>query len=194
MSSSRAAMTTATRNYRRDRTGIYARSSGRRATTSTSPPSISSRPIRTRTSRISRCSSTTTWWSTAPIASSTRMAGIYCPTLAVPAQQSDLPTDGRRDHRRRRHRRNDLQSSTRDLSLELEWNPGQGPLAVNGSFPARRNRTSDLDRLAVFREVNFPSSFDVRSDRGPAVGDLWPNPGRRHFEPRKVPVGRGDAA
>ena len=50
------------------------------------------------------------------------------------------------------------QSTTRDMSLEFEWNPGQGPLAIGGAFQHVKS-SSDLHRLAVFRDVAFPSTF-----------------------------------
>ena len=51
-------------------------------------------------------------------------------------------------------------SMTRDMSLEFGWNPGQGPLRIGGSYQHVKS-TSDLDRLAVFRDVPFPSTFSL---------------------------------
>ena len=73
-------------------------------------------------------------------------------------------------------------SQTRDLSLEFEWNPGQGPLAINGAFQHVKSK-SDLHRLAVFRDVPFPStfSFDLTGSLpavvlGPQPADAFSNP------------------
>lgn len=49
-------------------------------------------------------------------------------------------------------------SMTRDISAEFEWNPGQGPLKLSGSYQHVLS-TSKANRLAVFRDVAFPSSF-----------------------------------
>lgn len=49
-------------------------------------------------------------------------------------------------------------SMTRDMSLDFDWNPGQGPLSVSGAYQHIKS-TSDLHRLAVFRDVAFPSTF-----------------------------------
>jgi iron complex outermembrane receptor protein len=73
-------------------------------------------------------------------------------------------------------------SLTRDMSLEFEWNPGQGPLAIAGSFQHVKSK-SDLHRLAVFRDVNYPStfSFDLTGSLpavvlGPQPADAFSNP------------------
>ncbi|WP_423605610.1 TonB-dependent receptor [Sphingomonas sp. MS122] len=49
-------------------------------------------------------------------------------------------------------------SLTRDVSAEFKWQPGQGPFKLSGAYQNVLS-TSQLDRLAVFREVPFPSSF-----------------------------------
>jgi iron complex outermembrane recepter protein len=49
-------------------------------------------------------------------------------------------------------------SKTRDISLDVRWNPGQGPLKIGGAYQHVKS-SSVADRLAVFREVNFPSTF-----------------------------------
>jgi len=49
-------------------------------------------------------------------------------------------------------------SLTRDISGEFSWQPGQGPFKLSGSYQNVLS-TSQLDRLAVFRDVPFPSSF-----------------------------------
>jgi TonB-dependent receptor len=74
------------------------------------------------------------------------------------------------------------ESLTRDMSLEFDWNPGQGPLAIGGSYQHVKS-TSDLDRLAVFRDVPFPSTFslDLTGDLpevvlGPQPEDSFSNP------------------
>ena len=51
-------------------------------------------------------------------------------------------------------------SRTRDMSFEFEWNPGQGPLAIGGSYQHVKS-TSDQRRFSVFRDVNFPSTFSL---------------------------------
>jgi iron complex outermembrane receptor protein len=73
-------------------------------------------------------------------------------------------------------------SQTRDMSLAFEWNPGQGPLAIGGSFQHVKSK-SDLHRLAVFRDVPFPStfSFDLTGSLpsvvlGPQPADTFTNP------------------
>jgi iron complex outermembrane recepter protein len=73
-------------------------------------------------------------------------------------------------------------SLTRDMSLAFEWNPGQGPLAIAGSFQHVKSK-SDLHRLAVFRDVNYPStfSFDLTGSLpsvilGPQPADAFSNP------------------
>ena len=50
------------------------------------------------------------------------------------------------------------ESMTRDWSVDFDWNPGGGPLKIGGAYQHVKS-TSDLRRLAVFRDVNFPSSF-----------------------------------
>jgi TonB-dependent receptor len=52
------------------------------------------------------------------------------------------------------------ESMTRDMSFEFQWNPGQGPLAIGGSYQHVKS-SSDLHRLAVFRDVAFPSTFSL---------------------------------
>jgi len=52
------------------------------------------------------------------------------------------------------------ESMTRDLSLDFDWNPGGGPLKISGAYQHTKS-TSDLRRLAIFRDVNFPSSFSL---------------------------------
>jgi TonB-dependent receptor len=49
-------------------------------------------------------------------------------------------------------------SMTRDISAEFSWQPGQGPFKLSGSYQHVLS-TSQLDRLAVFRDVPFPSTF-----------------------------------
>lgn len=49
-------------------------------------------------------------------------------------------------------------SMTRDISAEFSWQPGQGPLKISGAYQNTLS-TSRLDRLAIFREVPFPSTF-----------------------------------
>jgi len=73
-------------------------------------------------------------------------------------------------------------SETRDMSLAFEWNPGQGPLAIAGSFQHVKSK-SDLHRLAVFRDVPFPTtfSFDLTGSLpavviGPQPADAFSNP------------------
>ena len=71
-------------------------------------------------------------------------------------------------------------SMTQDLSVEFEWNPGQGPLAIGGSVQHVKS-TSDARRLAVFREVDFPSTFGFDpSGKLPAV--TLPAVPEGHFE------------
>ncbi len=72
-------------------------------------------------------------------------------------------------------------STTRDLSLEFEWNPGQGPLAIGGSYQHVRS-TSDLRRLAVFREIDFPSSFGIDLGDGLPEVTLPALPAAGYFE------------
>ncbi|MEO6359475.1 MAG: TonB-dependent receptor, partial [Sphingomicrobium sp.] len=73
-------------------------------------------------------------------------------------------------------------SKTRDMSLKFDWNPGKGPLAIAGSFQ-RVKSTSDVHRLAVFREVPFPSTFAIDLTGslpavvlGPQPADTFSNP------------------
>ncbi|WP_162184711.1 TonB-dependent receptor [Sphingomonas hengshuiensis] len=47
---------------------------------------------------------------------------------------------------------------TRDISGEFSWQPNQGPFKLSGAFQNVLS-TSQADRLAVFRDVPFPSSF-----------------------------------
>ncbi|WP_343517685.1 TonB-dependent receptor [Sphingomonas sp.] len=49
-------------------------------------------------------------------------------------------------------------SLTRDISAEFSWQPGQGPFKLSGAYQNVLS-TSQADRLAIFREVPFPSSF-----------------------------------
>lgn len=49
-------------------------------------------------------------------------------------------------------------SMTRDISAEFSWQPGQGPLKISGAYQNTLS-TSRLDRLAIFRDVPFPSTF-----------------------------------
>lgn len=49
-------------------------------------------------------------------------------------------------------------SLTRDISAEFSWQPGQGPFKLSGAYQKVLS-TSKLDRLAIFRDVPFPSSF-----------------------------------
>lgn len=49
-------------------------------------------------------------------------------------------------------------SMTRDVSAEFSWQPGQGPFKLSGAYQNILS-TSQLDRLAIFRDVPFPSSF-----------------------------------
>lgn len=51
-------------------------------------------------------------------------------------------------------------SLTRDLSGEFSWQPGQGPFKLSGAYQHILS-TSQLDRLAIFRDVPFPSSFGL---------------------------------
>ncbi|WP_315760275.1 TonB-dependent receptor [Sphingomonas sp. Y38-1Y] len=51
-------------------------------------------------------------------------------------------------------------SLTRDISLQVEWRPGQGPFKVSAAYQNILS-TSTVDRLAIFREVGFPSSFGL---------------------------------
>ncbi|MCW3836477.1 TonB-dependent receptor [Sphingomonas canadensis] len=51
-------------------------------------------------------------------------------------------------------------SLTRDLSGEFAWQPGQGPFRLSGSYQHVLS-TSKLDRLAIFRDVAYPSSFGL---------------------------------
>lgn len=51
-------------------------------------------------------------------------------------------------------------SLTRDISAEFSWQPGQGPFKLSGSYQNVLS-TSQLDRLAVFRDVPFPSTFGI---------------------------------
>lgn len=51
-------------------------------------------------------------------------------------------------------------SLTRDISAEFKWHPGQGPFKLSGAYQNVLS-TSQLDRLAVFRNVNFPTSFGL---------------------------------
>lgn len=50
------------------------------------------------------------------------------------------------------------ESLTRDISAEFKWQPGQGPFTLSGAYQNTLS-TSKLDRLAVFRNVDFPSTF-----------------------------------
>lgn len=49
-------------------------------------------------------------------------------------------------------------SMTRDISAQFSWQPGQGPLKISGAYQNTLS-TSRLDRLAIFRDVPFPSTF-----------------------------------
>lgn len=49
-------------------------------------------------------------------------------------------------------------SMTRDISAEFSWQPGQGPLKISGAYQNTLS-TSRLNRLAIFRDVPFPSTF-----------------------------------
>nr|WP_294810050.1 TonB-dependent receptor [uncultured Sphingomonas sp.] len=49
-------------------------------------------------------------------------------------------------------------SMTRDISADFSWQPGQGPLKISGAYQNTLS-TSRLDRLAIFRDVPFPSTF-----------------------------------
>lgn len=51
-------------------------------------------------------------------------------------------------------------SLTRDVSASFEWRPGQGPFRLAGAYQNVLS-TSKVDRLAIFREVAFPSSFGL---------------------------------
>lgn len=51
-------------------------------------------------------------------------------------------------------------SLTRDISAEFSWQPGQGPFKLSGSYQNVLS-TSKLNRLAIFRDVPFPSSFGL---------------------------------
>ena len=51
-------------------------------------------------------------------------------------------------------------SLTRDLSAEFRWQPGQGPFKLTGAYQNVLS-TSRLDRLAVYRDVPFPTSFGL---------------------------------
>lgn len=51
-------------------------------------------------------------------------------------------------------------SLTRDLSAQFEWRPGQGPFRLTGAYQNVLS-TSTVNRLAIFREVAFPSSFGL---------------------------------
>ena len=52
------------------------------------------------------------------------------------------------------------ESMTRDISAEFEWQPGQGPFKLSGAYQNVLS-TSQLDRLAIFRDVPFPSTFGI---------------------------------
>jgi len=67
------------------------------------------------------------------------------------------------------------ESMTRDMSIDFDWNPGGGPLRIGGAYQHIKS-TSDLERLAVFREVFLPPtfSFDLTGDL-PEV-DIGPVP------------------
>ncbi len=51
-------------------------------------------------------------------------------------------------------------SMTRDISAEFKWQPGQGPFTLSGAYQNVLS-TSQLDRLAIFREVPFPSTVGI---------------------------------
>lgn len=51
-------------------------------------------------------------------------------------------------------------SMTRDISAEFSWQPGQGPFKLSGAYQNTLS-TSQLDRLAIFREIGYPSSFGI---------------------------------
>ena len=51
-------------------------------------------------------------------------------------------------------------SLTRDLSAEFAWQPGQGPFKLSGAYQNTLS-TSQVDRLAIFSDVAFPSSFGL---------------------------------
>lgn len=51
-------------------------------------------------------------------------------------------------------------SLTRDISGEFSWQPGQGPFKLSGAYQHVLS-TSQSDRLAIFRDVPFPSSFGL---------------------------------
>ncbi|MDP9421329.1 MAG: TonB-dependent receptor [Pseudomonadota bacterium] len=72
-------------------------------------------------------------------------------------------------------------SMTRDWSFDFDWNPGGGPLKIGGAYQHIKS-TSDLRRLAIFRDVNFPSTFglDLTGDFPevdlPATDEFFENP------------------
>lgn len=49
-------------------------------------------------------------------------------------------------------------SLTRDISGQFSWQPGQGPFKLSGAYQNVLS-TSQADRLAIFRDLPFPSSF-----------------------------------
>ncbi|MCW4461986.1 TonB-dependent receptor [Sphingomonas sp. BT-65] len=51
-------------------------------------------------------------------------------------------------------------SLTRDISAEFSWQPGQGPFKLSGAYQNVLS-TSQLDRLAIFRDLPFPSTFGL---------------------------------
>ncbi|WP_141395779.1 TonB-dependent receptor [Sphingomonas spermidinifaciens] len=72
-------------------------------------------------------------------------------------------------------------SLTRDISGQFEWRPGQGPLKLSGAYQNILS-TSRADRLAIFREVPYPTSFGIDlTGTFPSVtvdtsGDRFTNP------------------
>jgi iron complex outermembrane recepter protein len=57
-------------------------------------------------------------------------------------------------------------SMTRDMSVNFHWNPGQGPLKVSGAYQNVKS-SLDLRRLAVFRDIAFPSTFGIDLTQNP---------------------------
>ena len=74
------------------------------------------------------------------------------------------------------------ESMTRDMSLEFDWNPGEGPLTIGGSYQHVKSE-SDLDRLAVFRDVAFPSTFSLDLTGDLPEATLGPQPDDAFSDP-----------